>query len=97
MRRAHAEWCLQLAEEAEPQLTGERQTAWFDVLERERDNVRGALSHLAGRSEPELRLRLTVALTRFWYVRGYLARDADGSSLHARKRARQSLASGGAR
>jgi predicted ATPase/DNA-binding SARP family transcriptional activator len=73
LRRAHAEWCLQLAEEAEPQLTGERQTTWFAVLERERDNVRGALSYLADASEPELRLRLTVALTRFWYVRGYLS------------------------
>jgi predicted ATPase/DNA-binding SARP family transcriptional activator len=71
-RRAHAEWCLRLAEEAEPELTGERQTTWFDVLERERDNVRAALSHLDGAGEPELRLRLTVALTRFWYVRGYL-------------------------
>ena len=69
---AHAEWCLYLVEEAEPELTGERQTAWFDVLERERDNVRAALSHLDGAHEPELRLRLTVALTRFWYVRGYL-------------------------
>jgi predicted ATPase/DNA-binding SARP family transcriptional activator len=97
MRRAHAEWCLQLAEEAEPELTGERQTAWFAVLERERDNVRAALSHLAGADDPELRLRLAVALTRFWYVRGYLTEgrrwlelaraDAAGADPSLRRRA----------
>jgi predicted ATPase/DNA-binding winged helix-turn-helix (wHTH) protein len=68
--RSHAEWCLALAEQAEPELTGERQTPWFSTLEREHDNLRAALAHAEW--EPESRLRLAVAMTRFWYVRGHL-------------------------
>jgi non-specific serine/threonine protein kinase len=73
VRRAHAEWALAVAEEAEPELVGERQTYWFETLETEHDNLRAALTHLASAADPDLRLRLTIALTRFWYVRGYLS------------------------
>jgi predicted ATPase len=73
VRRRHAEWCLALAEEAEPQLTGERQTSWLAILEAEHENLRSALAFLASAGEPHLRLRLTIALTRFWYVHGHLA------------------------
>ena len=68
-----ADWCLALAEEAEPHFTGAEQARWFAVLERERDNLREALLHLAAIDEPEKRLRLTIALSRYWYVRGHLA------------------------
>jgi predicted ATPase/DNA-binding SARP family transcriptional activator len=73
VRRRHAEWCLALAEEAEPQLTGEEQTTWFATLEAESDNLRSALVFLGAAGEYELRLRLAVSISRFWYVRGYLA------------------------
>jgi predicted ATPase/DNA-binding SARP family transcriptional activator/Tfp pilus assembly protein PilF len=72
LARRHAEWYLALAEAAEPQLTGENQTSWFATLEAEHDNLRAALAHLAVAGAQETSLRLTIALTRFWYVRGYL-------------------------
>lgn len=84
IRRRHAEWCVAVAEEAEPQLTGENQAWWFATLEAEHDNMRSALAYLATTEEGELQLRLTVALTRFWYVRGYL--------VEARRRLQNALA-----
>src|SRR5204862_6013170 len=71
--RRHAEWYLALAEEAEPELSGERQSSWFATLEAEHDNLRAALAHLGAIHASELKLRLTIALTRFCYVRGYLS------------------------
>ena len=70
-RRRHAEWFLALAERAEPELSGEHQATWFSLLELEHDNARAALAFLQA-SEGESALRLTVALSRFWYVRGHL-------------------------
>jgi predicted ATPase/DNA-binding SARP family transcriptional activator len=71
--RRHAEWYLTLAEEAEPELTGEKQAEWFARLEAEHDNLRAAIAFLDAADDPELHLRLVIALTRFWYVRGYLS------------------------
>jgi predicted ATPase/DNA-binding SARP family transcriptional activator len=71
--RRHAEWCLALAETAEQELTGSEQSRWFAALEAEHDNLRAALDHLGESADPASRLRLAVALSRFWYVRGYLA------------------------
>jgi tetratricopeptide (TPR) repeat protein len=73
VRIEHARWCLALAEEAEPELTGEKQATWFALLEAEHDNLRSALDYVAANGESDLLLRLAVALTRFWYVHGYLA------------------------
>jgi predicted ATPase/DNA-binding SARP family transcriptional activator len=72
-RGRHAEWCLMLAEEAEPQFTGDQQTRWFATLDAEADNLRAALAHLSRTGRWETQLRLTIALSRFWYVRGHLA------------------------
>jgi predicted ATPase/DNA-binding CsgD family transcriptional regulator/DNA-binding transcriptional regulator YiaG len=75
-RQAHAQYYLQLAEEAESHLFGAEQEHWFDRLERELENLRAALnwSMEPGREEAELRgetaLRLAGALVRFWTVRG---------------------------
>ena len=87
LQRRHAGWYLDLAEEAEPELTGARQVEWFSILEAEHDNLRSALGYLAGAGEPELQLRLTIAVTRFWYVRGYLT--------EARQWLREALETGG--
>jgi predicted ATPase/DNA-binding SARP family transcriptional activator len=70
--RRHALWALELAETAEAELSGDRQTHWFATLDAEHDNLRAALAYLDARSEKELELRLAVALSRFWYVRGHL-------------------------
>jgi tetratricopeptide (TPR) repeat protein len=72
VRSRFADWCVALAEEAEPHLRGEEQSQWFAALESERDNLGSALVHLARAGDAEKRLRLTVSLSRYWYVRGHL-------------------------
>ena len=67
--RAHAEYFLALAEEAE--LTGMEQARWMERLEGEHDNLRVALSWSLEGEDPELGLRLAGALSHFWFVRGY--------------------------
>lgn len=71
-RRSHARLCVAVAERAEPELSGENQASWLSVLETEHDNMRAALAYFADDGEHEQALRLTVLLSRFWYVRGHL-------------------------
>jgi predicted ATPase len=73
VRGRHAAWCLALAEAAAPELTGEHQNTWFARLEAEQDNLRAAAAFLVETEGWEAHLRLGIALTRFWYVRGHLA------------------------
>jgi DNA-binding CsgD family transcriptional regulator len=73
-RHAHAAYFLLLAQEAEPQLTGPQQVAWLERLEQEYENLRAALHWLeqqTGEESREQASRLTGALWRFWWVRGY--------------------------
>lgn len=72
LRQRHAAWYLELAETAAPELSGERQGAWFARLEAEQDNVRAALAFLVDTRAWDDHIRLAIALTRFWYVRGHL-------------------------
>ncbi len=91
-RRALATWCLELAEAAEPELTGPEQARWLDRLEGEHDNLLAALTWAstppavkgdtdaglgAAPSRSELGLRLAAALWRFWVARGYLNAGSD--------------------
>src|SRR5215211_3009560 len=71
IKRAHAEYFLALAEEAEPGLWGAEDAAWLDRLEQEHDNMRAALSWTIEYEEAELALRLGAALRWFWYMEGY--------------------------
>ncbi len=71
MKRAHAEYFLSLAEEAEPELKGPDQVEWLGRLEAEHDNMRAALSWALQHEEAELALGLGGALWSFWYRRGY--------------------------
>ncbi|HEV8402589.1 MAG TPA: BTAD domain-containing putative transcriptional regulator [Candidatus Limnocylindrales bacterium] len=97
VRAAHAAWFLRLAEETEPQLTGKGQATAFATLETEHDNLRAALAFFDATGDRGRRLRLTTALSRFWYVRGYIAEsrrrldqaleDADELSPLLRRRA----------
>lgn len=72
VRRLHAQCYLALAERAEPELLGARQTEWLERLEVEHDNLRAALSWFFERGEAEANLRLAGALGEFWRVRGHL-------------------------
>jgi predicted ATPase/DNA-binding XRE family transcriptional regulator len=69
-RRRHAEYYVEFAERAEPELRRARMAEWLDRLESERDNLRSAVSCALSRGEPELAVRLTYALTRFFWSRG---------------------------
>jgi predicted ATPase/DNA-binding SARP family transcriptional activator len=71
LQRSHAAFFLGLAEEAEPHLRGNPRE-WLDALDLEHDNFRVAIDRLTSLEERQLVLRLTGALWRFWYLRGYL-------------------------
>jgi tetratricopeptide (TPR) repeat protein len=73
MKRAHAEYFLALAEEAEPELKGPDQVGWLGRLEAEHDNMRAALSWALQQGEAELALGLGGALWWFWRRRGYFS------------------------
>jgi predicted ATPase/Tfp pilus assembly protein PilF len=51
LEREHALYFMRLAEEAEPQLTGEQQLEWLNRLEDEQDNIRAALRWAIGRAD----------------------------------------------
>jgi predicted ATPase len=75
IKRAHAEYFLALAEEAETSLWGRQQSSveavWLERLEAEHDNMRAALSWAVDREKTDVTLRLAGALWKFWYARGH--------------------------
>jgi predicted ATPase len=71
VRGRHAHHFVMLAEEIAPNL-GSGAADWLDLIAREHDNFRAALDHLALAAETQLVLRLAGAISRFWYLRGYL-------------------------
>jgi predicted ATPase/DNA-binding CsgD family transcriptional regulator len=71
LKRAHAQYFLALAEEAESELIGPQETEWFERLEEELDNIRAALSWLLEGTHSELSLRLAGALESFWFWEGH--------------------------
>jgi predicted ATPase len=76
LRKRHAEFFLNFAEEAAPHLTSAARWEWIERLGADYWNLVAALEWtLANR--PEWCLRLAGALGWFWFVRGYIA---DGRS-----------------
>jgi non-specific serine/threonine protein kinase len=71
-RRRHAEYFLDLAQTAEPELRGAQQLEAMKRLTREHENFRAALEWVRERGEGELGLRLCFALARFWEQLGTL-------------------------
>ena len=76
-RRAHAAYCLVLAEELAAENTGVEGTDWLDAFERENNNFRAALEWLTETGNAEWGLRLGTALHRFWERREMLAEGRD--------------------
>jgi predicted ATPase/class 3 adenylate cyclase len=64
----HAAFYLELAEHAEPELTGRDAAVWLTQLDADHPNLRATLDNLAASEEV---VRLTLALWRFWFVRGH--------------------------
>jgi predicted ATPase/Tfp pilus assembly protein PilF/transcriptional regulator with XRE-family HTH domain len=73
LRERHLDWCLALAEGAEPLLRGSEQGQWLERLDAEHDNLRAALAWARERGAGEQGLRLAGTLWRFWEIRGYLS------------------------
>jgi len=71
-RRAHAAYCLVLAEEGNPDLGPTERAAWLARCDLESDNFRYALDWLFSRQELDWGLRLSLALFRFWDMREHL-------------------------
>jgi len=96
LRRRHASYFLELAEEEERASRGPLQRAWLDRLETEHDNLRAVLEwSLSSQGDTELGLQLTGALSHFWYVREHhnesrmwlqraLERSSDASAARAK-------------
>ena len=68
-RRAHAAYCLVLAEEGNPELCPADRTRWLAQCDVESDNFRSALDWLFQTADLDWGLRLCVALFRFWDMR----------------------------
>jgi predicted ATPase len=71
-RRAHAAYCLVLAEEGNPELGPAERTRWLTQCDAEIDNFRFALDWLFQSLDLDWALRLCVALFRFWDMREHL-------------------------
>jgi predicted ATPase/DNA-binding CsgD family transcriptional regulator len=69
--RRHLAFFQRLAERAAGELTGPGQPAWLARLGDEHDNLRAALEVGRG-ADVETRLRLVLALERFWSIRGHV-------------------------
>lgn len=77
IKRAHAEYFRDLAERAEPELRGARQTTWLLRLESEIDNLRAVLHWSLAGGDPKTGLRLAGALYWFWFLRNHFSEGRD--------------------
>lgn len=69
----HLDWCIALAEQAEPQLQGPAQAEWLRRLTAEHDNLREALAFALEGGSGDAAVRLAAALWWFWHIRGHVS------------------------
>lgn len=69
-RRSHVQWCVWLAEEADPHLEQEESSLWLDRLDANLANLRLGLGHAISSTDAESSARLYGSLWRFWHMRG---------------------------
>jgi tetratricopeptide (TPR) repeat protein len=75
LARHHARYYLELAQDAEPHLTGPEADRWLETLRLETDNLRGGLRWAMDRGDPpslDIGLRMAAGLWRFWQQTGAL-------------------------
>jgi predicted ATPase/class 3 adenylate cyclase/DNA-binding CsgD family transcriptional regulator/predicted Ser/Thr protein kinase len=70
IRKYHAEYYLELAEEAEPLLKGAQYGIWMTRLACEQENLRAAFSWFMEHNEVDQALRLGGSLWYFWFQHG---------------------------
>jgi len=102
-KRAHAAYCLVLAEEEAAEQSGAQGADSQQRFALEHDNFRAALEWLTATGDAEWGLRLATALFRFWEIREYLAEGRDrlgkllklrGAAAPTKARARALFAAG---
>ncbi|PCG84078.1 AfsR family transcriptional regulator [Streptomyces sp. WZ.A104] len=81
--KLHHAYCTALLERAAQELHGPGQRAWLERLDQESANLRAALARSVGRGDTEGALRLALAATWYWFLRGRWseARRALGAAL----------------
>jgi tetratricopeptide (TPR) repeat protein len=72
-RRAHAVYCIVIAEEGNPLLTTAERNRWLSRCDAEADNFRAALDWLIETRNAEWALRLALALFAYWERREHIA------------------------
>jgi predicted ATPase len=102
-KRAHAAYCLVLAEEEGTGESSVEGAEWLERFELEHDNFRSALEWLIETGDADWGLRLGAALFRYWEIREYLAEGRDllgkllklaGAAAPTKARARALFAAG---
>jgi predicted ATPase/DNA-binding CsgD family transcriptional regulator len=78
MQERHAEYFTQMAEQAEGELMGHDQAAWYERLDQEHTNLRAAVRWAVANDDAGRAHRLGAGLWRFWELRGYVS---EGRSL----------------
>jgi predicted ATPase/transcriptional regulator with XRE-family HTH domain len=76
-RDGHAAWFLDLAEAAEPELSGPDQGMWLGKMDQEQDNFREALTQLQSSARAAEMVRLGSALWPYWSRRGSIFEGRD--------------------
>jgi len=72
-KRAHAAYCLVLAEEGNPELNETERAAWLTRCDIEHDDFRAALDWLLQTRDLDWGFRFCMALFRFWDMREHSA------------------------
>ncbi len=80
-RRAHAAYCLVIAEEGNTKSVPAERESWLAMCDAEHPNLRAAFAWLVEKQQSEWALRMAVALFTFWENREHLAEGFE--SLHA--------------
>jgi predicted ATPase len=102
-KRAHAAYCMVLAEEEATEPSESNGTDWTERLALEHNNFRSALEWLIQREDADWGLRLGTALFRFWETREYFAEGRDslhrllkipGAAAHSKARVRALFVAG---
>jgi tetratricopeptide (TPR) repeat protein len=70
-RRQHAEYFASMVMAAEPDIKGEREAAWFERFDRDRENIRAAIEWYRAH-RPDAALLLGYVLHQYWIMRAEL-------------------------